>query len=321
MTDKVRWIVPAVGALILLGAIAWAPHKEPLAFEPGRGAESQPIGNELGANGPSPVRHRVAECQPIGDEVGWNGLPRRIRHVSTGIVLVLIPPGRFTMGSPASEAKRDRDEEQRAVVIRSAFYLGETEVTIAQWRRIMRTLPKQILHRDPAELPVGGVSWHQAKEFVHRLNTRGGESGWRLPTEAEWEYACRAGTATPFSFGDNISTSQVNYNGRRPYNGGALELPILRDQPMPVRSLPPNRWGLYEMHGNVWEWCEDQYVVHPTDDAGKSDSPVSSGSSRVLRGGAYTSKAKQTRSAYRDGYPPSSSGPKYGFRVVKSIAR
>ena len=284
---KIRWIVPAVGSLILLGAIAWAPDREPLAFEPGPVAESQLIGDEVGS--PSPIRRRVADCQPVGDEVGSNGLPRRIRHDSTGIILVLIPAAQFTMGSPASEPKRERNEEQRTVRIRSAFYLGETEVTLAQWKQVMGSVPREFRLRDSAELPVGGVSWHQAKEFVRRLNARGGESGWRLPTEAEWEYACRAGTATPFSFGDDISTAQVNYNGRRPYLGGALEIPILRNRPIPVRSLPPNSWGLYEMHGNVSEWCEDRYVARPTRDAGTSDSPVPSGASRVLRGGQRSS--------------------------------
>ena len=166
---------------------------------------------------------------------------------------------------------------------------------------------------DDGELPISGVSWHKAKEFVRRMNAQG-SSGWRLPTEAEWEYACRAGTTTAFSFGDNITPEQVNYNGLRPYAGA--EAGLRRDWPVSVRSLPRNPWGLYEMHGNVFEWCEDLYVIHPERGIAAKDVP---GASRVLRGGAWNSKGKQVRSAYRDGYPPESSGTKYGFRIVRSI--
>ncbi len=253
-----------------------------------------------------------AEFVAIGSEVGARGLPKRVRHKPTGLVLVLIPPGQFTIGSPVSEEQRDGDEEQRRSVIESVFYLGETEVTVALWKQIMGTVPRDY-HDD--ELPASGVSWHQAKEFIDRMNQQG-EGGWRLPSEAEWEYACRAGTQTPFSFGDNITPEQVNYNGRSPYAGG--ERGLRRGRPVPVRSLPANPWGLYEMHGNVWEWCEDLYQVHPEYEAPAIDTP---GRPRVIRGGAWTSKGKQIRSAYRDGYPPASSGAKYGFRIAKSIIR
>ncbi|MCZ6697389.1 MAG: SUMF1/EgtB/PvdO family nonheme iron enzyme, partial [Planctomycetota bacterium] len=122
------------------------------------------------------------------------------------------------------------------------------------------------------------------------------------------------GTTTPFSFGDNVTPEQVNYDGRRPYANG--EDGLRRDAPVPVRGLPPNPWGLYEMHGNVFEWCEDLYVVHPELAIPANESP---GASRVLRGGAWSSKGKQIRSGSRDGYPPSSSGAKYGFRIVRSM--
>lgn len=261
------------------------------------------------------IRRRAelgAEFEAIGSDVGARGLPKRVRHKPTGMVLVLILPGQFTIGSPPSEEDRDGDEQQREVEMESAFYLGETEVTVTVWKQIMGTVPREF---QDDELPASGVSWHQARVFIDRMNQLG-ERGWRLPSEAEWEYACRAGTQTPFSFGDNITPEQVNYNGRYPYAGG--ERGLRRDRPIPVRSLPPNPWGLYEMHGNVWEWCEDLYQMHPEREAPAMDT---AGMPRVIRGGAWTSKGKQIRSAYRDGYPPASSGPKYGFRLAKSLIR
>ena len=292
--SKVPRGVKTVGLLILIGAASW------IVFQT----------NSVGL---AAVPKLGAEFEAIGRETGALGLPSRVRHTSTGIVLVLIAPGSFTMGSPESESKRDGDEVQRRATIDSPFYLGETEVTAAQWRQIMGTVPRDAVAGDDVELPITGVTWHKAKEFVRRMNAQG-SSGWRLPSEAEWEYACRAGTTTAFSFGDNITPQQVNYDGQRPYAGG--ERGLRRDEPVPVRSLPRNPWGLYGMHGNVFEWCEDLYVVHPERGIAAKDSP---GASRVLRGGAWNSKGKQVRSAYRDGYPPESSGTKYGFRIAKSI--
>ncbi|MCH8149373.1 MAG: formylglycine-generating enzyme family protein [Planctomycetes bacterium] len=292
--SKVRRGVKTVGVLMLLGAATW------IVFQ--TNAVSFAAVPRLGD-----------EFEAIGSETGEFGLPRRVRHTPTGIVLVLIPSGGFTMGSPESELKRDGDEVQRSAAIESPFYLGETEVTAAQWRQIMGTVPRDAVPSDNRELPISGVTWHKAKEFVRRMNALG-SPGWRLPSEAEWEYACRAGTTTAFSFGHNITPQQVNYDGLRPYAGA--EAGLRRDWPVSVRSLPRNPWGLYEMHGNVFEWCEDLYVVHPERGIAAKDVP---GASRVLRGGAWNSKGKQVRSAYRDGYPPESSGTKYGFRIAKSI--
>lgn len=292
--SKVRQGLKTVGLLILMGVASWVVLQT--------NSVSMAAVPKLGA-----------EFEAVGSETGTSGLPSRVRHTPTGIVLILIAPGGFAMGSPESEVKRDGDELQRREAIESPFYLGETEVTAAQWKQIMGTLPRDVVPSDDGELPITGVSWHKAKEFVRRMNAQG-SPGWRLPSEAEWEYACRAGTTTAFSFGDNITTTQVNYNGLRPYAGGAVGL--LRGGPVPVRSLPQNPWGLYEMHGNVFEWCEDLYVVHPERGTPADDSP---GASRVLRGGAWNSKGKKTRSAFRDGYAPASSGAKYGLRIALSI--
>jgi formylglycine-generating enzyme required for sulfatase activity len=252
-----------------------------------------------------------AEFEPMGDDVGVHGLPVRIRHVPTGIVLVLIPPGEFVMGTPPEEVDHDEDEPLHRVTIDRAFYLGETEVTVAQWKALMVDDPLDEDHAQP-DYPMNDVTWHRAKEFVNLLNARG-EGGWRLPAEAEWEYACRADTTTAFSFGDNITTDQANYLSEYPYADAPKR--ESRKQPVPVRSLPPNAFGLYEMHGNVWEWCEDLYFVDPRSTKGASDP----GAPRVIRGGSFESPAGLLRSGYRDGYPPSSSGPKYGMRLAKTI--
>ncbi len=266
--------------------------------------------NPRGQNAPA------AEFEPVGSSVGWGGLPSRIRHVPTDLILVLIPPGDFKRGSPETEPQRDRDERQRVVTIASAFYLGETEVTVAQWKRHMAELPTEAEHMEDPSLPVEGVSWHKAKDFVALLNKKGA-AVWRLPTEDEWEYACRAGTTGPFSFGANITAEQVNYDGGRPYADGRPGLD--RGRPVPVRSLPANPWGLYEMHGNLVEWCEDLYVVDPGVATDIVPTDIE-GASRVIRGGDFSSQGKQTRSASRDGYPPSSTGTKHGFRLAVSTA-
>lgn len=252
------------------------------------------------------------EFEPIGSEVGMDGAPRKLLHTPTGIVLLLVEPGDLTMGSPQGEPRRDSDEVQRPMHIAEPFYLGETEVTIAQWQGVMGADPSE--WSDDPELPVGGATWYAAQEFVTKLNA--GEGGFRLPTEAEWEYACRAGTTTVFPFGDQITTDQANYDGRYPYVGGALG--ERRRRTIPVRALPPNSWGFYQMPGNVWEWCEDVYRSHP--ERGLPTS-IPAGAPRVLRGGAFTSGGEQLRSAHRDGYPPKSFGSNYGLRVARSLPR
>ena len=254
------------------------------------------------------------DFESIGPATGSFNLPRRIRHKPTGIVLILVDPGTFTMGTPVTEKYRDLDEEQHQVTLSTPFYLGETEVTVYQWQTVMGGDANDGPDPNLGELPMTGVSWHQAKSFVARLN-RSGNPGWRLPDEAEWEYACRAGTTTTFSFGEDVTPRQVNYNDKHPYLRKTRGLD--RDAPVPVRSLPANPWGFYEMHGNVWEWCEDVYLYHPHRDA----LPASTvGVSRVIRGGGFPSRGRQVRSGYRDGYPPGSTGEKYGLRLARSVA-
>ncbi len=160
---KVRRGVKTAGLLMLLGAASW------IVFQ-------------TNAVGFAAVPGLGAEFEAIGSETGVFDLPSRVRHIPTGIVLVLIPPGAFAMGSPESELQRDGDEVQRSAAIESPFYLGETEVTAGQWGRIMGTRPRDAVPSDDRKLPISGVTWHKAKEFVGRMNAQG-SSGWRLPSE------------------------------------------------------------------------------------------------------------------------------------------
>ena len=167
--------------------------------------------------------------------------------------------------------------------------------------------------------PVDNVSWYKVQEFIRRLNKKaraiGLRGGYRLPTEAEWEYAARAGTKTPFSFGENINTSQVNYNGNEPYNGGLKG--EYRVKTVEACSLQGNAWGFHEMHGNVWEWVSDVYVNYP--ERSVTDPNVQSGGSRrVSRGGSWDDYAGYCRSAFRGRLKPNSSDNDLGFRLARS---
>jgi formylglycine-generating enzyme required for sulfatase activity len=222
-------------------------------------------------------------------------------------VLIRLPAGTYQRGSPPDEPARDADEALCAVTIPDGVYVGETEVTVGQWERMMGVdfdAPERDL-----DLPIGDITWYDAQEFVRRLNEEG-PRGWRLPSENEWEYACRAGTTTPFSFGEDIRPEQVNFDPYYPYRGvtgGEHSL-----GPKRVRSHAPNAWGFFDMHGNVAEWCQDPY------ETGNAPAPKGEGAPRVFRGGAWLSSADQVRSAWREGYPPKSDGPEYGFRVAWS---
>ena len=252
-----------------------------------------------------------AEFEAVGDRVGVDGLVARVRHTPTGIVLRLVEPGEFMMGTPLDEVDRDKDEGLRLVSIEEPFYLGETEVTVAQWRAVIGELPRSSPEQD--HYPVGGVSWYRAVEFVDGLNASGA-GGWRLPMEVEWEFACRAGTITVFPFGDRLAPELVNYDGRYPYADGSRGLRRLKA--VPVGSLPPNQWGFHEMLGNHVEWCQDYYVPFPE----RGQRPRGrSGDPRVLRGGSWSSSGEAVRSGYREGYPPNSGGTKYGLRVARTV--
>jgi len=161
-----------------------------------------------------------------------------------------IPPGAFMMGSPYSEPARETNETQHHVVLTRGVWLAETTCTQALWQAVMGNNPSQF---QGADRPVDSVSWDDVQDFLARCNESTPELALRLPTEAEWEYACRAGTTTPFWFGAQITPEQVNYHGDYPYAGG--ERGLYRGETVAVYALPCNAWGLYQMHGNVLEWC------------------------------------------------------------------
>jgi len=213
---------------------------------------------------------------------------------------VHIPPGTFTMGSPENEPGRYDDETPHKVTITKGFYMQTTEVTQGLWWEVMEENPSNF--SDCGEsCPVESVSWEDAQRFIAELNRKQNKWKYRLPTEVEWEYACRAGTDTPFSFGKCLSHDQANYDG---------------SNPVPVASFPANTWGLYDMHGNVWEWCADWYGEY-------SDGPVTDpvgpeeGSHRVIRGGSWNEDAQYCRSAIRNRVRPDFCFRFIGFRLVR----
>jgi formylglycine-generating enzyme required for sulfatase activity len=178
------------------------------------------------------------------------------------IPLAFIPAGSFLMGSPEHEPHRSKTEGPQHEVTLAAFWMAKTAITQAQWRTVAGW-PKvnRDLDIDPSRFkgdnrPVEQVSWHDAMEFCYRLSQRTGRN-YTLPSEAQWEYACRAGTTTPFHFGPTISTDVANYDGNYIYDQGSKG--IYRQQTTDVAIFPPNAWGLHDMHGNVWEWCLDEW--------------------------------------------------------------
>jgi formylglycine-generating enzyme required for sulfatase activity len=231
------------------------------------------------------------------------------------------------MGSPASEAGRYDNEVQHRVTVGS-FSMGKYEVTQKEYQALMGTNPSRFKGDN---LPVEQVSWYDAVNYCNARSRNEGltpaytvsgtnvtwnhsANGYRLPTEAEWEYACRAGTTTPFSTGSNITTNQANYAGDYPYNGNAAG--TYRGTTTEVGSFAANSWGLHDMHGNVWEWCWDWYGDYAS---GNQTDPMgaSSGSDRVFRGGSWSHNGQYLRSAYRYHNTPSSRGIGIGFRLLR----
>jgi formylglycine-generating enzyme required for sulfatase activity len=232
------------------------------------------------------------------------------------------------MGSPSSESGRYDDEGPQHQVTVSGFYMGKYEVTQAEYQSVMGTNPSYFTG---SNLPVESVTWYEAVEYCNRLSQRDGltsayqisgtnvtcnwnANGYRLPTEAEWEYACRAGTTTPFNTGNNITTDQANYNGDYPYNGNPVG--INRGKTTTVGSFSPNAWGLYDMHGNVFEWCWDWYGNYSSEAQTNPRGPTA-GSNRVRRGGVWSNGEQGMRSARRASIEPSYRNSTLGFRLVR----
>jgi formylglycine-generating enzyme required for sulfatase activity len=246
--------------------------------------------------------------------------------IAAGLEMVAIPSGRFVMGSPTTEHERYDDEGPQHEVMVSPFFMGKYPITQAQWRSIANTpAVEQELDPDPSDfkgddLPVESVLWEQVQEFCVRLSRETGRS-YRLPTEAEWEYACRAGNTTPFHFGETITGKLANYNSDVIYL--KEDKVKQRGQTSPVGIFPPNSFGLYDMHGNVWEWCQDtwhdNYNEAPND--GSTWTSNEDNSICVLRGGSWYRYPRVCRSAVRFYNDPDYRINNVGFRVVCEMRR
>ena len=201
-----------------------------------------------------------------------------------------IPAGSFKMGSPEDETIRYDNETQHAVTIQQGFWLAETETTQKLWKAVMGENPSANKGDD---LPVERVSWNDCVAFIAKANKQCAQEKYlfALPTEEEWEYACRAGTRTPFSFGESLNGDKANCNGLYAYGGAKKEGPWLQ-KTTPAGVYPSNAWGLFDMHGNVWEWCESFYAEY-------GETPNSDDKEHVVRGGSWSSRATNCRAAYR----------------------
>jgi formylglycine-generating enzyme len=234
-----------------------------------------------------------------------------------GMEFVLIPAGTFTMGSPLTEVGRIDNEIPHKVAITRDFYMGRYEVTQGHWTAVMGSNPSYY-SKCGENCPVDSVSWEDAQLFIEKLNAMG-MGTYRLPTEAEWEYAARGGKENePFGVGDgkNLSSELANFRGDYPYGEGQKGVSL--EKSVPVGSYQPNDWGLFDMHGNVREWCADWYSDYITSNQVIKDpkGPVV-GTERVYRGGGFTASGSYLRSAQRYRWTPTTRNASIGFRLVK----
>jgi eukaryotic-like serine/threonine-protein kinase len=235
--------------------------------------------------------------------------------------MVKIPAGKFMMGSPANEEARSENENPQHQVKVSEFYLGQTLVTQDQWEALMGSNPSGF--KGDNQLPVDSVSWLESMDFCQKLSRKTGRT-YRLPSEAEWEYACRAGTTTPFAFGETVTSAVVNYDGN--YTYGKAAKGEYRKRTTVVGSFPANLFGLYDMHGNLWEWCLDEWLDNyqnaPDDGSARGDiTSIDKSKVHVVRGGSWNLNPRYCRSAHRSGSDFDNPDGDIGFRVVCAPAR
>ena len=268
---------------------------------------------------------RPVPVVPIGGSSNFEGAKAGDEMEVGGIKLCWCPPDRFQMGSPLAEIGRRADEAQVEVTLSRGFWTGKFEVTQGQWKREMGAIPGELIAGEGDDFPVYWVNFVVAEEFCRRLTERARASGevpagweFRLPTEAQWEYACRAGTTTAFAFGESLTSHQANLG--KPYDGRPDGTP--KAAAVRVGSYPANAWGLHDMHGNEFEWCRDWYHarlpggidpdLRDTQGTHNRDGTYS----RVRRGGAWMDEALLCRSAFRLRYEPPRRSDHIGFRIV-----
>ena len=242
---------------------------------------------------------------------------QKIEDLGNGIKLemVYIPRGSFLMGSPEDEEGREQNESPQHEVTLQPFYMSKYPITQEQYEVMIGNNPSNFKGENR---PVENVSWYDAIEFCKKLSSKTGKI-YRLPSESQWEYACRAGTTTPFYFGETITSELVNYNGEYPC--GNAPKGKYRKETTDVGSFPPNAFGLYDMHGNVWEWCQDiwhgNYNGAPTD--GSAWETGGDGNTRLLRGGSWNNISWDCRCAWRSYDIADYSYGYWGFRIVSSV--
>jgi formylglycine-generating enzyme required for sulfatase activity len=274
------------------------------------------------------MRINAEDLGRAGRERNDNGL---------GLIFCECPPGTFQMGLVANRAARSLGAPPVSVTLRHGFWMGKFEVTQAQWQRVMGVTLREQRARDPGQprsvgdgttrnhvgegphYPIYYTSHAEAEEFCRRLTEAeqsagrlGPEWEYRLPTEAQWEYACRAGTTTASAFGDRLSSTQANFDGSRPYNGAPAG-PYLHET-TPVGRFPANGWGLHDMHGNVWEWCRDGFTETPNGGADPFEEPSSP--RRTYRGGCWHNPGGLCLSTSRGWGEVGDRGSGLGFRVA-----
>jgi len=248
-----------------------------------------------------------------------------VKTRKTGIAFRLVPAGTFMMGSPMSERKACvkagldcGNETQRRVTLTRAFCCGKYEVTQRQWEAVMGGNPSAF-EESGKDAPVEMASWRDCQKFCRKLCRLEGvpEGAYRLLTEAEWEYACRAGTETPFCYGYDLGSTMANFDGGHPF--GNSRKGVNRSRTVSVGPFKPNAWGLYDMHGNVWEWCQDWFGDYPS---GSATDPAGAkrGSVRVMRGGSWRNDALLCRSAFRAGCSPGLGISYLGLRLARSVS-
>ncbi|MER2533974.1 MAG: formylglycine-generating enzyme family protein, partial [Rhizobiaceae bacterium] len=292
-----RWIEPPAGPLTL--PIARAAKLSEITIHSGRRHYRLER-----LRRPQWAKELARDGHGIYLDVDFAGVVQRFRWIE---------PGEFWMGSPEDEAEREEGEGPRhRVRLTKGFWFADTACTQALWRAVMGGRnPSSFL--EDIQNPVDQVSWDEVSNFLQRVAARLPGVFADLPTEAEWEYACRAGSETPFSFGATISTQQANYNGNSTYAGG--EKGEFRQKPVPVKSFAPNGWGLYEMHGNVWEWCADGKRTYGGRDQENPRGPQGD-ALRVVRGGSWGIEVGRLRSAYRPRRYRDVSNANRGFRFA-----
>lgn len=241
------------------------------------------------------------------------GIWIQIKILTSETIMRWMKPGEFVMGSPDYELHRYDHETEHEVSLTRGFWISDTACIQETWQNVMNSNPSKNI--GPLK-PVENTSWNDCIKFLKKLNELSDKILFSLPTESQWEYACRAGTQTPFSFGITISSDQVNYNGEYPYYG--QEKQLNRKQTIETKSLPANPWGLYEMHGNVWEWCSDWFSKLDSKGTVNPSGP-SSGIYKTLRGGSAFSGAADCRSAARIRFHPSNRYNRHGFRFIGMV--